>query len=233
MISFKSGAVLAVSSAALGLLLAACGGGAGTSLPAGVGRAPASSSLNSAAAWSVYNYNPADTNITPTPADYANGTATFHFQKGVYTARLTTDANALTGDLSAKTLHAALAISGATGTFVDHLGGGCGNPPAVRFFFITQGQGGFAYTNYWWSNPVSWTLTNGAATLTQKVNDPATWSDFNGKRGSNDPATTAAFEAAIANVQTVGLSFGEDCFFENGTTTSDGSGTFSSTFTES
>jgi hypothetical protein len=37
---------------------------------------------------------------------------------------------------------------------------------------------------------------------------------------------------AIHNVQTVGLSFGGGCFFENGVTTSDGSGTFTSTFTE-
>ena len=34
------------------------------------------------------------------------------------------------------------------------------------------------------------------------------------------------------NVQTVGLSFGGGCFFENGVTTSDGSGAFNSTFTE-
>jgi hypothetical protein len=41
-----------------------------------------------------------------------------------------------------------------------------------------------------------------------------------------------AFQVAIHNVQTVGLSFGGGCFFENGVTTSDGSGTFNSTFTE-
>jgi len=41
-----------------------------------------------------------------------------------------------------------------------------------------------------------------------------------------------AFLVAIQNVQTVGLSFGGGCFFENGVTTSDGSGTFNSTFTE-
>ena len=35
-----------------------------------------------------------------------------------------------------------------------------------------------------------------------------------------------------ADVQTVGLSFGGGCFFENGVTTSDGGGTFTSTFTE-
>jgi hypothetical protein len=33
-------------------------------------------------------------------------------------------------------------------------------------------------------------------------------------------------------VQTVGLSFGGGCFFENGVTTSNGSGTFSSAFGE-
>jgi len=42
----------------------------------------------------------------------------------------------------------------------------------------------------------------------------------------------AAFQVAIQNVQTVGLFLRRRCFFENGVTTSDGSGTFNSTFTE-
>jgi hypothetical protein len=39
-------------------------------------------------------------------------------------------------------------------------------------------------------------------------------------------------DAAVAKVKTVGLSFGGGCFFENGVTTSDSSGTFTSTFTD-
>src|SRR5437870_3103540 len=57
------------------------------------------------------------------------------------------------------------------------------------------------------------------------------WSDWNGKLGDGSnscPQTAEAFQDAIHNVQTVGLSFGGGCFFENGVTTSDGMGTFNS-----
>jgi len=71
-------------------------------------------------------------------------------------------------------------------------------------------------------------------TISQPVNALG-WSDWNGKP-NNDPSCTPAieeaFQVAIHNVQTVGLSFGGGCFFENGVTTSDGEGTFKSTFTE-
>ncbi len=59
------------------------------------------------------------------------------------------------------------------------------------------------------------------------------WSDWNGQLANSSPAVTAAFNAAVAKVSTVGLSFGGGCFFENGLTTSDGSGTFTSIFSES
>ena len=44
---------------------------------------------------------------------------------------------------------------------------------------------------------------------------------------------TAAFNTAVTKVHSVGLSFGGGCFFENGVTTSDGSGTIKSSFSES
>jgi hypothetical protein len=46
--------------------------------------------------------------------------------------------------------------------------------------------------------------------------DPALWSDWNGQFGNVDEATTAAFSAAAANPDLVGLSLGGGCFFENG-----------------
>ena len=52
------------------------------------------------------------------------------------------------------------------------------------------------------------------------------------KKGTDRAEVTQAFMVEIRNVQTVGLSFGGSCFFENGVTTSDGLGTFQSTFTE-
>jgi len=74
--------------------------------------------------------------------------------------------------------------------------------------------------------------SQGAMSITQPVNAPGLWSDWNGKLNNSSPEVMEAFLVAIQNVQTVGLSFGGGCFFENGVTTSDGSGTFNSTFTE-
>jgi hypothetical protein len=45
--------------------------------------------------------------------------------------------------------------------------------------------------------------------------NPGEWSDWNGQNGAN-PAVTPAFEEAIRKVQTIGLSFGGNCFFETG-----------------
>src|SRR5258707_261872 len=87
-------------------------------------------------------------------------------------------------------------------------------------------NGPFAYTNFWWSNPSSAVLTApGTAVVTANVN-PAMWSDWNGQSGIVDAETAAAFEAAAAAPDLVGLSFGGGCFFENGVGTSSGSATF-------
>lgn len=45
--------------------------------------------------------------------------------------------------------------------------------------------------------------------------DPAHWSDAFGHSAA-DPNYTAAFLAAIANVQQIGVSFGGGCFFDVG-----------------
>jgi len=154
----------------------------------------------------------------------------------------TTDAS-LTGDLSGKTLNVTVSVTGGSGTFKDQHNGDC--PPdnkSVRFFFTspkasgTTGTGttGF-FTQFWWSNPMSVPLVTdpqGPMTISQPVNAVHMWSDFNGKFNDDNLETMEAFSVAIHNVQSVGLSFGGGCFFENGVTTSDGMGTFNSTFTE-
>ena len=61
------------------------------------------------------------------------------------------------------------------------------------------------------------------------LTDPSQWSDWNGQPGNSSAPVTAAFNAAVAKVDTIGLSFGGGCFFENGVTTNDGSGTFALT----
>src|SRR5579864_2892530 len=202
------------------------------------------------ASWTVYDYNPSGQAISPRvspdsmPAT-TNGDATsFPFKLNIYTALLTTTDASLTGDLSAKTLNVTVSVKGGAGTFQDQNNGGCTpDNKSVRFYFTspkasgTTGTGttGF-FTRFWWSNPVSVTLLTdpqGQMTISQIVNSPSMWSDWNGHSGASSLEVMEAFQIAITNVQAVGLSFGGGCFFENGVTTSDGGGTFISTFTES
>ncbi len=201
------------------------------------------------ASWTVYDYNPSGHAIRPRvsadsmPATTTGDTTMFQFLPNIYTALLTTRDSSLTGDLSTKTLNVTVTVTGGGGTFQDQNNGGC--PPdnkSVRFHFSspkasgTTGTGttGF-YTQFWWSNPMSVPLVTdpqGSVTISQPVNAMHMWSDWNGKFNDDSPEVMEAFMDAIHNVQTVGLSFGGGCFFENGVTTSDGSGTFNSTFTE-
>lgn len=145
---------------------------------------------------------------------------------------------ALLGDQSGSTMSASFTVAGVTGTFT-YSGEGtssnnCTGPLTaanVRLYFESIPPGTkFAFTNYWWSNPTTVLLANNPnGSLSVSVADPTQWSDWNGKFGNNDPATTAAFTAAAANMTAVGLSFGGGCFFENGVGTTDGSGSFTLT----
>ena len=201
------------------------------------------------ASWTVYDYNPSGHAISPRvsaasmPATTSGNTTMFPFKFNIYTALLTTTDSSLTGDLSSKTLNVSISVSGGAGTFQDQNNGGCTpDNKSVRFYFTspkasgTTGTGttGF-YTQFWWSNPMSVPLVSDPQdpmSISQPVNAMHMWSDWNGKFNDDSPEVMEAFQVAIHNVQTVGLSFGGGCFFENGVTTSDGGGTFNSTFTE-
>jgi len=202
-----------------------------------------------AAAWTVYDYNPSGRELRPRvsldsmPATTIGDTTSFPFLPNVYTARLTTTDPSLTGDLTSKTLNLTVSVTGGSGTFQDQNNGGCNPDTKTVRFFITSPQAsgttgpdtrGF-YTQFWWSNPMSIPLVaapQAPMTITQPVNAPGMWSDLNGTFNNSSSETMDAFLIAIQNVKMVGLSFGGGCFFENGVTTSDGAGTFNSTFTE-
>jgi len=195
----------------------------------------------STSAWTedVYNSSGHALKGVALPAS-ADGTASFSFAPGVFTATLTTTDESLTGDLSGKTLSDMVSVTGmSTGAFfLDQNNGGCTpDNQSVRLFFTSGGTGagdprGF-YTTFWWSNPASLTLTHDAnGTFSASLGDPSKWSDWNGKQGNSSPDVTAAFKTATTKVLSVGLSFGGGCFFENGVTTSDGSGIFNSSFSE-
>src|SRR5205823_7528169 len=151
-------------------------------------------------------------------------------------------------DLSMTTLTDHIMVSGPATTFMTQHDCVGDVPAAVRFYFVSPSASGSTvgsppagfYTQFWWSNPVHLLLTAGneSGMITADVSDPNEWSDWNGQRGSSSPEVFAAFEKAIHNVQTVGLSFGGLCFFETGVTAEYTSSTpppyetFSSDFSE-
>lgn len=190
------------------------------------------------AKWTVYDYNPSGHEIAPRnspnsmPATTSGTTTMFNFLPGAFTALLTSTDKSLTGDLSGKTLTDNISLSGPATTFMTQDGGAdcVGNTPAaVRFYFVSPSASGATppppgqhpagfYTQFWWSHPVQphYLVTGDQSiNITASMADPAEWSDWNGQSGAN-PAVSEAFLEATHNVQTVGLSFGGDCFFETG-----------------
>ena len=100
---------------------------------------------------------------------------------------------------------------------VDNLPPGCASPPAARLYIQS---GSWNYTapdgsNRWWSNPVSFTLASGTATLSVPL-QPDQWSDTYGQEGDSSPTTEKEFAEAIANVNFIGMTFGGGCFFGHG-----------------
>jgi hypothetical protein len=192
--------------------------------------------------WTVFDYNPSGRALAPRhspdslPATPSDGGSTwqFPFKPNVFTALFTTTDPGLTGDLcpvpapGCKTLTEQITLSGDANTFVtQHAGGDCvGNmPAAVRFYFTAPSASGPStgtppagfYTHFWWSNPVNVQMLTGTQSSSMAVDlgDPSLWSDWNGQRASTQ---LEAFDEAIQKVQSIGLSFGGECFFETGVT---------------
>jgi hypothetical protein len=197
--------------------------------------------------WTVYDYNPGNgihprrsaDSMPPTTAD-GGMTWQFNFRPDVFTALFTTTDPTVTGNDSMKTLTDTITVSGDANSFMTQRNGGdcVSNMPAVvRFYFASHSSSGSSspppgqpvmgnqppagfYTNFWWSNPIptKLDLVNGkyeSGSITADMKQPSEWSDWDGKNG----ATVAqAFIEAASNVQSIGLSFGGDCFFETGVT---------------
>lgn len=180
--------------------------------------------------WHLGYYTPSGRALSFASTAPGNGIASFDFTNQPNTALLVTRQgnSQLLGDDTGMTVSATFEITGATGAFIYFGEPSCGTTNSyVRLFFQTSNAGGFDETHYWWSNPVHYNLANTTApvTLTESLGNAAGWSDFFGHFG-NDPAYAAGYAHAVANVTSIGLSFGGGCFFENGVGTSDGSGTF-------
>jgi hypothetical protein len=103
----------------------------------------------------------------------------------------------------------------------------CGIPPSVRPLIWSNGNGNGDYDR-WWSNPRSFALAAGTATISVPLTSDA-WSSVNGRYGNADAATQFAFEKALLNVTRLGLTFGGGCSFGHGINLRNGNATFTLT----
>jgi hypothetical protein len=110
---------------------------------------------------------------------------------------------------------------------LDTQSANCTLPSAVRPFLWANENGDGAYDR-WWSNPRSFTLAAGTATLTVPL-QPANWSSVFGVFGDVNPSTRFHFEKALLNVTRLGLTFGGGCSFGHGINIRGGSAMFSLT----
>lgn len=177
--------------------------------------------------WTVFNRLQVATGYSTDKAmQAADGGVEFNFPdtaSGFYTSLLMAH---LSANLTDSTITAVIKVTADSGTtFVfNPQSNPAPNPANVRLVFWTT-VGPFANEDYWWSNPASYVLAPGQATLSVPI-DPALWSDLNGEFGNRDAAHLAQFAFAAANVKQIGLSFGGGFFFLNGVAVSGGSATF-------
>ena len=97
---------------------------------------------------------------------------------------------------------------------LDPIAGSCGIPASVRPFLWANGTGN-GPDDRWWSNPRSFPLAEGSATISVPLS-PEFWSNVNGQFGNTDAATKYRFEKARLNVTRLGLTFGGGCSFGHG-----------------
>jgi hypothetical protein len=215
--------------------------------------------------WTVFDYNSSGRALAPrnspnkSPAFATNSGTTwnFFFQPNVYTALFTTTDPNMTGNLcpvffaGCKHVTDEITVSGDGGSFMTQSNGGdCVSnfPAAVRFYFTAPSASGQSagppppglppagfYTKFWWSNPVNLQLLSGnqgPTPISADLGDVTQWSDWDGKSAAMQ---SEAFMEAVQKVQSIGLSFGGECFFETGVTPTSSTFTgeqFSSQFSE-
>ena len=197
----------------------------------GLGSAGTLATPKASSLWSVYNINSGGASYTPKAAPgTSTSVANFDFASSPTTALLTTTKDkALLEDLTGKGLTANFTVTATSDAVFTHATTPCdpGPPASARLYFTANG-GKFAYSNYWWSNPMSYAFVDGA-TATSSLSESlasTSWSDWNGEPAASVPA---AFATATAHVTSVGLSFGGGCYFANGVGVSPGHATFTLT----
>jgi hypothetical protein len=193
------------------------------------GVAFAGSSTSSPTQWAIYeqttlpngdlNFYPAAHGSTFSMPDATSSSPTFvNYMLDTYTASLTEE-NTITATFTVTT------SSGTTAFLGDTFGGSnLATPAFVRLFIQANLPNDGSATcvgranvdNYWWADVDSYTFTNGGSggtvTMTASLNS-ANWSGICGNPASSD---VQGFDAALANIKYVGLSFGSGYFYASG-----------------
>jgi hypothetical protein len=99
----------------------------------------------------------------------------------------------------------------------------CDYPAHVRLYLQRRGddwtgRGPMQYYR-WFSNQDqsgAFLLAQGHATLSASLTDPAQWTSVFGKRGDADAEARTGFHQAIADIDSVGFTFGGGCFYGHG-----------------
>lgn len=107
---------------------------------------------------------------------------------------------------------------------LDPITSSCSIPASVRPFLWANNNGNGAYDR-WWSNPRSFPLADGSATIAVPLS-PESWSSVNGQFGNADSAARFAFDKALLNISRLGLTFGGGCSFGHGINVRGGSAQF-------
>ena len=93
----------------------------------------------------------------------------------------------------------------------------CDNPATVRLYLQRRGDDLTAAKEFfrWWSNPVAYTLAPGAGDLVAPL-EPARWSSVLGRKGTDSAAASDGFQAALADLGHIGMTFGGGCYHGHG-----------------
>ena len=103
-----------------------------------------------------------------------------------------------------------------TGAPVFHFFSSGGIPPSVRGF-VWAHQGNSATNSRWWADDVYYDFSQGAGTMTMAIPiDPHNFSNVDGHRGDEDAGTLAGFNSAMADVYSLGVTFGGGSNFGHG-----------------
>jgi hypothetical protein len=159
--------------------------------------------------------------VVPTTACSATGCPAVHYLTTPTTRDLTGTTLTMTGRIDVTggpTFQAALSP--------DNV---CVNPARVRLFLERANEPTADPVEFyrWWSD-VSLILAPGAGGLSARIS-PEHWSSVFGTKGNASPEAMAGFEATLADLATVGMTFGGGCFAGHGVNINRGAARFTVT----